>query len=234
MRLDIVTLFPELIEAYFDGGLLGAARERGVLDVHLHQLRDYTTDRHRQVDDRPYGGGPGMVLKPEPFFRAVESLEADIGYRPRVLLTSARGSVFDQAKARELARERSIVILCGRYQGVDERVSAIVDDELSIGDFVLSGGELPALVMAESIGRLVPGVVGNLDSLEADSFAESGLLGPPQYTRPPEFREMRVPEVLLSGDHAEIERWRGEQALVTTRRNRPDLVDPSTRLTDVD
>ena len=234
MRVDIVTLFPELIEPYFAGGLLGAARERGVLDVHLHQLRDHTTDKHRQVDDRPYGGGPGMVLKPEPFFRVVESLEADIGDRPRVLLTSARGSVFDQTKARELAREPSIVILCGRYQGVDERVSSIVDDELSIGDFVLSGGELPALVMAEAIGRLVPGVVGNLDSLEADSFAESDLLGPPQYTRPPEFRGMRVPEVLLSGDHEEIERWRHEQALVATRRNRPDLVDPSDRLTDID
>lgn len=233
MRLDIVTLFPELIEPYFSGGLLGAAIERGVLDVRLRQLRDYTADKHRQVDDRPYGGGPGMVLKPEPFFRAVESLEADIGQRPRVILTSARGGVFDQAKARELARESSVTILCGRYQGVDERVTTIVDDELSIGDFVLSGGELAALVMAESIGRLVPGVVGNLDSLEADSFAESDLLGPPQYTRPPAFRGMSVPEVLLSGDHAEIERWRREQALATTRRYRPDLLDEG-QLHDID
>lgn len=234
MRVDIVTLFPELIEPYFSGGLLGAARERGVLEVHLHQLRDYTRDNHRQVDDRPYGGGPGMVLKPEPFFRVVESLEAHIGQRPRVLLTSARGKVFNQAKARELSDERCVTILCGRYQGVDDRVKTLVDDELSIGDFVLSGGELPALVVAESIGRLVPGVVGNLDSLEADSFAESDLLGPPQYTRPSEFRGMQVPEVLLSGDHAEIERWRREQALATTRRNRPDLLDPSDRLPDVD
>ncbi len=234
MRVDIVTLFPELIEPYFSGGLLGAARERGVLDVHVHQLRDYTVDKHRQVDDRPYGGGPGMVLKPEPFFRVVESLETRIGQRPRVLLTSARGKLFNQAKARELSDERCVTILCGRYQGVDERVAALVDDELSIGDFVLSGGELPALAMAEAIGRLVPGVVGNLDSLEADSFAESDLLGSPQYTRPPEFRGMRVPEVLLSGDHAEIERWRREQALATTRRNRPDLVDRSDHLTDPD
>jgi tRNA (guanine37-N1)-methyltransferase len=175
-----------------------------------------------------------MILKPEPFFRAVESLADELGQRPRVVLTSARGGVFDQAKARELARQRAIVMLCGRYQGVDERVSTIVDEELTIGDFVLSGGELPALVMAEAIGRLVPGVVGNLDSLDADSFAASELLGPPQYTRPVEFRGMRVPEVLLSGDHAEIERWRREQALATTRRNRPDLVDQADRLTDVD
>ena len=234
MRVDIVTLFPELIEPYFTGGLLAAAIERGVLDVRLHQLRDHTDDPHRQVDDRPYGGGPGMVLKPEPFFRAVEAIEAEVGDRPRVILTSARGRVFNQTTAQALSREPGIVILCGRYQGVDERVTSIVDEELSIGDYVLSGGELPALVMAEAIGRLVPGVVGNLDSLDADSFAESALLGPPQYTRPPEFRGLGVPEVLLSGDHAEIERWRREQARETTRRNRPDLLSPPEGLSDVD
>lgn len=225
MRVDIVTLFPELIEPYFEGGLLKTARERGVLEIHFHQLRDYTTDKHHQVDDRPYGGGPGMVLKPEPFFDAVEGIQKELPAKARVILLSARGRLFTQVLAREFSTESFLILLCGRYQEIDERVATLASDEISIGDYVLSGGELPALVVAETICRLVPGVVGNLESLEADSFAQQGLLGPPQYTRPPDFRGMKVPDVLLSGDHAAIERWRWEKAVEKTRRNRPDLLE---------
>ena len=225
MRIDIVTLFPELVEPYFQGGLLRAAIERGVLEVHTHPLRDFAEGKHKQVDDRPYGGGPGMVLKPEPFFRAVEHIRSEHKGEPRVIVLSAAGRLFTQDLARKLAREEGLILLCGRYQGIDERVLSIATDEISIGDYVLSGGELPALVIAEAVGRLVPGVVGNLDSLEAASFAHPYLVGPPQYTRPPEFRGLKVPEVLLSGDHQAIERWRFQQALEKTRRNRPDLYE---------
>ncbi len=224
MRVDIVTLFPELIEPYFGGGLLKTAQERGLLEIHIHQLRDYTTDKHRQVDDRPYGGGPGMILKPEPFFAAAEAIQKELPHQARVILLSARGRLFSQELARELSSEECLLLLCGRYQEIDERVTTLTTDEISIGDYVVSGGELPALVVTEAICRLVPGVVGNLESLETDSFAQQGLLGPPQYTRPPDFRGMKVPEVLLSGDHGAIERWRWEQALEKTRRNRPDLL----------
>lgn len=224
MRVDIVTLFPELIEPYFRGGLLKTAQERGLLEIHVHQLRDYTTDKHRQVDDRPYGGGPGMILKPEPFFAATEAIEKELPRPPRVILLSARGRLFSQELARELSREGCLILLCGRYQEIDERVTTLATDEISIGDYVVSGGELPALVVTEAICRLVPGVVGNLESLERDSFAQKGLLGPPQYTRPADFRGMKVPEVLLAGDHEAVERWRWEQALEKTRRNRPDLL----------
>ncbi len=224
MRVDIVTLFPELIAPYFEGGLLKAAREQGLLEIYLHQLRDFTTDKHRQVDDRPYGGGPGMILKPEPFFRAVEAISVELPKKPRVILLSARGTLFTQAMARELAKEEFLILLCGRYQEIDERVTTLASDEISIGDYVLSGGELPALVITEAVCRLVPGVVGNLESLEMDSFANEKLLGPPQYTRPPEFLGLKVPEVLLSGDHAAIARWRREQAIAKTRKNRPDLL----------
>lgn len=224
MRVDIVTLFPELIEPYFRGGLLKTAQERGLLAIRIHQLRDYTTDKHRQVDDRPYGGGPGMILKPEPFFAAAEAIQKELPRPARVMLLSARGRLFSQELARELSREECLLLLCGRYQEIDERVTTLATDEISIGDYVVSGGELPALVVTEAICRLVPGVVGNLESLETDSFAQKGLLGPPQYTRPPDFRDMKVPEVLLSGDHEAIERWRCEQALEKTRKNRPDLL----------
>jgi tRNA (guanine37-N1)-methyltransferase len=228
MRVDIITLFPELIVPYFEGGLLRAAQERGLLEINLHQLRDYTQDKHRQVDDRPYGGGPGMVLKPEPFFHAVEAIKG--AAEARVILLTARGVLFTQELARELAKEERLILLCGRYQGIDERVATLATDQISIGDYVLSGGELPALVITEAICRLVPGVVGNLESLEADSFAHKNLLGPPQYTRPPEFRGLKVPEVLLSGNHAAIERWRFEQAIEVTRKNRPDLFEKFQKL----
>lgn len=224
MRVDIVTLFPELIAPYFEGGLLKTARERGLLEMHFHQLRDYATDKHRQVDDRPYGGGPGMVLKPEPFFLAVEAIQSELPLPARVILLSARGRLFHQALAHEMSREAYLILLCGRYQEIDERVTALASDEISIGDYVVSGGELPALVVTEAVCRLVPGVVGNLESLEADSFAMKNLLGPPQYTRPSDFRGMTVPDVLLAGDHAEIERWRQTQAQEKTRKNRPDLL----------
>jgi len=232
MRIDIVTLFPELIGPYFEGGLLKAAIERGILEIRLHQLRDFAEGKHKQVDDRPYGGGPGMVLKPEPFFRAVDAIRAELpeDMEPRVIVLSAAGKLFHQPLARELAREDCLILLCGRYQGIDERVLAIATDEISIGDYVLSGGELPALVITEAVCRLVPGVVGNLDSLEADSFVHPYLVGPPPYTRPPEYRGLRVPEVLLSGNHAEIERWRLEQAIEKTQRNRPDLYEKFLRM----
>ncbi len=193
------------------------------MDVRVHDLRDSTTDKHRQVDDESYGGGPGMVLKPEPVFAAVESLGA--GER-RTLLLSPAGRRLDQDLARELAAEPWLVLICGRYEGVDERVvEGLPAEEVSIGDYVVAGGEVPALVVLEAVTRLVPGVIGREESHEQDSFGDEGMLDHPHYTRPAEFRGMRVPETLLSGNHAEIERWRREAALEKTRRNRPDLLE---------
>jgi tRNA (guanine37-N1)-methyltransferase len=194
-----------------------------LLDVRVHDLRDSTTDKHRQVDDESYGGGPGMVLKPEPVFAAVESLGA--GER-RTLMLSPAGRRLDQDLARELAAEPWLVLICGRYEGVDERVvEGLPAEEVSIGDYVVAGGEVPALVVLEAVTRLVPGVIGREESHEQDSFGHGGLLDHPHYTRPAEFRGMRVPQTLLSGNHAEIERWRREAALEKTRRNRPDLLE---------
>ena len=222
MRIDVFTIFPGIFESPLRESLLGKAIESGVLDVRVHDLRDHTTDKHRQVDDESYGGGPGMVMKPEPWFAAVESLGAE---PKRVLLLSPAGRRLDQALVRELSAERWLVLLCGRYEGVDERVvEGLPSEEVSIGDYVLSGGEVPALVLLEAVTRLVPGVIGKEESHERDSF-EDGILDHPHYTRPAEFRSMRVPEVLLSGNHAEIERWRREAALDKTRRNRPDLLE---------
>jgi tRNA (guanine37-N1)-methyltransferase len=203
--------------------LLGRAIADGVLDVRVRDIRGSTTDKHRQVDDESYGGGPGMVMKPEPVFMAVEALGEGT---KRVLLLSPAGRRLDQALARELAEEPWLVLICGRYEGVDERVAlGLPAEEVSIGDYVLSGGEVPALVLLEAVTRLVPGVIGREDSHERDSFGPEGLLDHPHYTRPAEFRGMAVPEVLLSGNHAEIERWRREAALEKTRRNRPDLLE---------
>lgn len=222
MRIDILTIFPGIFEGPLRESLLGKAVERGLLDVRVHDIRSSATDKHRQVDDEPYGGGPGMVMKPEPIFAAVGSL----GDGPkRVILLSPAGRRLDQALVRELSREPWLVLICGRYEGVDERVvEGLPAEEVSIGDYVLSGGEVPALVLLEAVARLVPGVIGKEESHQRDSF-EDGVLDHPHYTRPPEFRGMRVPEVLLSGNHAEIERWRREAALVKTRRNRPDLLE---------
>jgi tRNA (guanine37-N1)-methyltransferase len=223
VRIDVVTIFPGIFESPLRESLLGRAIEAGLLDVRVHDLRDSTSDRHRQVDDEPYGGGPGMVLKPEPVFAAVESLGAGVR---RTLLLSPAGRRLDQDLARELAVEPWLVLICGRYEGVDERVvEGLPAEELSIGDYVVAGGEVPALVVLEAVTRLVPGVIGRGESHEQDSFGDEGVLDHPHYTRPAEFRGMRVPETLLSGNHQEIERWRREAALEKTRRNRPDLLE---------
>jgi tRNA (guanine37-N1)-methyltransferase len=221
VRIDVVTIFPALVRGVLAEGLIGKAVEAGTLELGIHDLRDWTTDRHRSVDDESFGGGPGMVLKPEPLFAAVESLDPDRG---RVLAMSPAGRLLEQSFAAELASEPHLTILCGRYEGFDERViEGLPAEEVSIGDYVVSGGELPALVLIESVTRLVPGVIGNEASHRRDSFSEPGLLDHPVYTRPQEFRGMRVPEVLVSGDHAAIEAWRRATAEAKTARNRPDL-----------
>jgi tRNA (guanine37-N1)-methyltransferase len=224
VRIDVVTIFSEILEGPLRASLLGRAIAAGLVEVRVHDLRDFTGDRHRQVDDESYGGGPGMVMKPEPLFAAVESL----GNEPkRVLLMSPAGRRLDQSFVRELSAEPWLVVLAGRYEGVDERVvEGLHAEEVSIGDYVLSGGELPALVLIEAVSRLLPGVIGREESHERDSFGEDGLLDHPHYTRPAEFRGMAVPEVLRSGNHADIERWRRQAALDKTRRNRPDLLEP--------
>ena len=217
------TIFPAVVEGPLSGSLLGRAIGAGLLDVRVHDLREWTEDRHRSVDDTPFGGGPGMVMKPEPFFVAVESLDPERG---RVLLTSPAGRRLDQALVRELSSEGHLTILCGRYEGVDERVvDGLPAEEVSIGDYVLSGGELPALVLIEAVTRLTPGVIGKQASHQQDSFSSGRLLDHPHYTRPQEFRGMPVPEVLVSGNHVEIDRWRRDAAIEKTRRNRPDLSD---------
>ena len=221
MRVDVCTIFPGIFAGALGESLLGRAIGAGVLDVRIHDIRDFTADKHRQVDDESFGGGPGMVIKPEPIFEAVESLGPDRG---RVLMLSPAGRRLDQALVRELSRETRLVLVCGRYEGVDERVvEGLPAEEISIGDYVLSGGEIPALVLLEAVTRLVPGVIGKEESLEQDSFSLPELLDHPHYTRPREYRGMRVPDVLLGGNHAEIDRWRREAALAKTRRNRPDL-----------
>jgi tRNA (guanine37-N1)-methyltransferase len=221
VRIDVITIFPDLVREPLGQSLLGKAIASGVLEVRVHDLRDATDDAHRTVDDAPFGGGPGMVMKPDVWFRAVESLGEDRG---RVILLSPAGRRLDQAFVRELRDETHLTLLCGRYEGVDERVATgLPAEEVSIGDYVLSGGELPALVLIEAVTRLVPGVIGREESHEADSFSDPGLLDHPHYTRPREFRGMTVPEVLLGGNHAEIARWRHEQAVAKTRHNRPDM-----------
>ncbi len=232
MRIDVITIFPEFFEGPFTASLLGKARDSGVLDVRVHDLRDWTDDRHRTVDDAPYGGGAGMVMLADPWFRACEEVwGADApqgagGPRPRTLLMTPRGTPFGQGTARELAAEERLVILCGRYEGIDERVhTECATDELSIGDYVLAGGEVAAAVVVEAVTRLVPGVMGNDASGEDESFSH-GLLEYPQYTRPASYRGLDVPEILLSGNHGAIAAWRREQAEELTRQRRPDLLPP--------
>jgi tRNA (guanine37-N1)-methyltransferase len=221
VRIDVFTIFPAVVEGPLLGSLLGRAIGAGVLDVRVHDLRQWSVDRRRTVDDAPFGGGPGMVMKPEPFFAAVESLDPDRG---RVLLMSPAGRRLDQELVRALSSEPHLTILCGRYEGVDERVAeGLPAEEISIGDYVLSGGELAALVLIEAVTRLVPGVIGKEASHEQDSFGADGVLDHPHYTRPQEFRGMSVPEVLISGNHGEVDRWRRDAAAEKTRRNRPDL-----------
>jgi tRNA (guanine37-N1)-methyltransferase len=232
MTFDIVTIFPAMIREPLAAGILGRAIDRGTLDVKVHDLRDLTTDRHRVVDDVPYGGGPGMVLKPDPIFRAVDAIERERGTPLAIILTSPQGTRFTQGEAKRLSALEHIVILCGRYEGFDDRVRRRVTDELSIGDYVLSGGELPALVILDAVARLVPGVVGDERSVADDSFSR-GLLDFPQFTRPAEITvggadpgsaPVRVPDILLSGNHRQIRRWRKRQALTRTLERRPDLL----------
>ncbi|MFB3118018.1 MAG: tRNA (guanosine(37)-N1)-methyltransferase TrmD [Myxococcota bacterium] len=227
LRIDVITIFPGLFEAFLDQSIVGIALRTGRLKVAIHDLRDWTTDRHRTVDDSPYGGGPGMVMKPEPLVAAIEALAGpkSPGRTTRVIALSPQGERLDQPRLAGLSKEQALVLVCGRYEGVDQRaIELAVDAELSIGDYVLSGGEVPAMVVIEGLARLVPGVVGNPKSIATESFQGPTLEGP-QYTRPAEFRGQAVPPVLLSGDHGEVARWRAEQSSETTRRRRPDLLD---------
>ena len=222
MKIDVLTLFPGMFPGPLDESIIKRACESGRLRLGIRDLRDFTHDRHRKVDDRPFGGGPGMLMKPEPMFEAVEALR---GEKTRVILTSPAGRPFRQGIARELAAEEHLLLICGSYEGFDERVrECLADDELSIGDYVLTNGALPAMVIIDSVTRLLPGVLGDDESSVDESFSD-GLLEYPQYTRPAEFRGMNVPEVLLSGDHAAIERWRREQARLRTGQRRPDLLE---------
>jgi len=230
MRFDIFSLFPEVFEPYLQTSIVQRARQNGLIQTYLHNIRDWTLDRHRTTDDSPYGGGGGMVMKVEPVFAAVETVLGDSPDCP-VILMSPQGRVFNQGVAAELAQHPRLAILCGRYEGVDERIREhLVTDQISIGDYVLSGGELPALVLIDAITRLIPGALGDPTGAEDDSHA-SGLLEYPHYTRPIEFRGWHVPDVLLSGDHGRVDRWRREQALLRTAQHRPDLLEKA-NLTD--
>jgi tRNA (guanine37-N1)-methyltransferase len=222
MKIDVLTLFPAMFAGPLDESIIQRARQKGLLDLRIINLRDYTHDRHKTVDDRPFGGGPGMLLKPEPIFEAVEALANDA---TRVILMSPTGRLFNQAIAGELARQSHLLLVCGSYEGFDERVhEGLADDELSIGDYVLTNGALPAMVVIDAVTRLLPGALGDDASAGDESFSH-GALEYPHYTRPAEFRGMKVPEVLLSGNHAEIAKWRTEQALQRTRKRRPDLLE---------
>ena len=222
--IDVVTIFPSMIDAVLGEGVVGRARSRGLVDVKARDLRDYTSDKHRVVDDVPFGGGPGMVLKPEPLFRAVEEIAAERGAPDAVVLMTPQGRALTHAEVVRFSRMSRLVVLCGRYEGVDERVTEqLVTDEISIGDFVVTGGEIPALLLIDAVVRLMPGVVGDEGSVEADSFVH-GLLDHPHYTRPALFRGLEVPAVLTSGHHAAIEQWRAEQRVKRTQERRPDLM----------
>ena len=221
MKIDVLTLFPAMFAGPLDESIIKRARTKGFLDLKIHDLRDWTHDRHKTVDDRPFGGGPGMLMKVEPLFEAVESLKRE---KTRVILFSPSGRKFDQSIARELAQQEDLLLITGHYEGFDERVkAALVDDELSIGDYVLTNGALPAMVVIDAVTRLLPGVLGDDDSSRDESFS-ADLLEYPQYTRPAEFRGMKVPDVLLNGNHAGIEKWRREQAKLQTKEKRPDLL----------
>jgi tRNA (guanine37-N1)-methyltransferase len=230
VKVDIVTIFPAMVQGPLAEGIVARAIARGILDVRVRDLREFTTDRHRVVDDVPFGGGPGMVLKPEPLFAAVDAIRVERGAPSAIVLTSPDGDRLTHAMARRLSALDHIVILCGRYEGVDERVRKhLATETISIGDYVLSGGELPALVLVDAVARLIPGVVGDEASVAGDTFARAGLLDFPQYTRPAEFRGHAVPAVLLSGHHAEIERWRRREAIERTLERRPDLLERARR-----
>jgi len=223
--IDIITIFPRMVNAALSEGVVGRARDSGLVDIVVRDLRDYADDKHRTVDDVPYGGGPGMVMKPEPLFKAVEAIGAERGTPSAVVLMTPQGRRFTHAEAERLSGLERLIVICGRYEGIDERVTdALVTDELSIGDYVLTGGEFAALVVVDAVVRLVPGVVGDAASVTGDSFVR-GLLDHPHYTRPAAFRGLNVPEVLVSGHHGEIERWRRRERVRRTRARRPDLID---------
>ena len=225
MQYYIMTLFPEMFQGCLQDSILGRASRKGLIGFETFNIRDYSTDKHRHVDDYPYGGGAGMVMQPGPIYDCWADITKDMAKKPRVLYMTPQGRVFDQKAAQELAQEESLIFLCGHYEGVDERIiEEIVTDEFSIGDYVLTGGELPAMVMIDTISRLIPGVLGNQDSAPGDSF-QDGLLEYPQYTRPEVFHGKSVPEVLLSGHHANIETWRREQSLKRTKERRPELLE---------
>ncbi len=225
MRVFIVTAFPQLLSSPLNESILKRAQEKRLVEIKMMDLRDFTEDKHKQVDDYPYGGGPGMILKPEPFFKAVEHINSTENLTdPSVILMTPQGETFNQRKAKQLAQSREIIFLCGHYKGVDERVREnLVTEEISIGDYILTGGELAAMVVVDSVVRLLPGVIGDFESAKTDSF-EQAVLDCPHYTRPENFQGMRVPEVLLSGHHGEIEKWRREKALERTREQRADLL----------
>jgi tRNA (guanine37-N1)-methyltransferase len=233
MRIAVATIFPGIFDSYLNESIIGRALGKGMIEVRVHDVRDYAADRHRTVDDAPYGGGPGMVMKPEPLAGAVEDIKSD-GLDTFTIMPTPQGRPFTQGMAEELSRERRrLLFLCGRYEGIDERVrEALVDEEVSVGDYVLTGGELPALVIIDAVVRLLPGVVGDGESLKEESFTW-GVLDYPHYTRPPEWRGLSVPEVLLSGDHARIRDWRRKEALRRTRKRRPDLLS-RVRLSEFD
>jgi tRNA (guanine37-N1)-methyltransferase len=231
-RIDILTAFPAMFEGPLTQSLLGKARQNGLIDLRIHDLRDYSADKHRKIDDRPFGGGPGMVLQAEPIYQALKAVRANgkRGAKPRVIYLSPQGRVLTQKRAQEIAESAWIILVCGHYEGIDERVSRWIDEEVSIGDYVLTGGELPAMVLADAVLRWVPGVVKEMESVRSDSF-QNGLLDYPHYTRPALWRGKKVPPVLLSGDHEQIRQWRSEQARKATIKKRPDLVNlPSVRL----
>lgn len=221
MKIDILTLFPKMFENILGESMLKIAQSKGLVEINVRNLRDWTSDTHRTADDKPFGGGPGMVMKIEPVYRALEELKAL--KNAQVILLTPQGKKFDQKAAKRLAREKRLVLICGHYEGVDERIRELSDEEVSIGDYVLTCGELPALVVIDAVARLIPGVLGHRDSVSLESF-ENNLLEYPQYTRPAEFKGMKVPGVLLSGNHKKIERWRSDEALMRTLKRRPDLI----------
>ncbi len=224
MRIDIISAVPELLESPLNGSIIRNAREAGLVEINVHNLRDYSKDKHRKVDDYPYGGGAGMVLAPQPIFDCVESLKSNRKYG-EIIFTAPDGELYDQQEANKLSLNENLIFLCGHYKGIDQRVrESLITKEYNIGDFVLSGGELPVLLMVDSIIRLLPGVLGDSESALDDSF-QDGLLAPPVYTRPAEFSGLKVPEVLQSGDHSKISAWRNEQALQRTKKLRPDLYE---------
>lgn len=228
MLVDIITIFPEVFKPYFEKSILGIAQKKGKLKIDLHNLRDYALDKHAKVDDRPFGGGPGMVMTPEPIFRVVENIiqnhKPKLKNKPKIILLSPQGKTFNQKLAQKLSRCKHLILICGRYEGVDERVrQELVDEEISIGDYILTGGELAAMVLVDAAIRFVPGVLGHKDSSRFESFS-GNLLECPQYSRPADFRGMRVPEVLLSGNHKKIEEWRRKESLRITKKKRPDLL----------